>query len=99
MITLKDIIDLKPYGKICIKNVSFVDAYNHCDDYIVSDMKPLSDDYGIELLVCPKDGFCLKYGKYGEISAGLELDKFYKDASLELELELDEDELDKFYED
>ena len=92
MITLKDIIDLNPYGQIYIKNVSFVDAYKNCENYIVSDMKPCKDNYGIELLVYPKDGFCLKYGKHGEISAGLGLDKFYKDANLELELELDEDE-------
>lgn len=78
MITFKDILDLKPYCNIYINNVSLVKLYDNPDNYIVSDMKVC--DGGLELLVCPKDGFTVKYNELGYVGAGL-----YREPSFERE--------------
>lgn len=70
MITFKDILDLKPYCNIYVNNsISLVKLYDNPDYYIVTDMKVC--DGGLELLVCPKDGFSFKYNKLGYVSAGI----------------------------
>ena len=70
LITFKDILDLKPYCNIYVNNsISLVKLYDNPDYYIVTDMKVC--DGGLELLVCPKDGFSFKYNKLGYVSAGI----------------------------
>lgn len=78
MITFKDILDLKPHCNVYVgNNVSLVKLYDNPDNYIVSDMK-VCDDCGLELLVCPKDGFSVKYNELGYVSAGLYRDMVFK---------------------
>lgn len=70
MITFKDMLDLKPHCNIYVgNNISFVKLYDNPDYYIITDMKVC--DGGLELLVCPKDGFNFKYNELGYVSAGL----------------------------
>lgn len=91
MITVKDIIDLQPYSNIYIKNADFVSVYNHPEDYIVSDMKSLCDNFGIELLVYPKDGFSFKYDKHGDMSTELGIAECFKNAVFKID-DIEEDE-------
>ena len=54
MITLKDIIDLKPYCRVCIHNhkeLDFVDLYKNPDKYVVSDMNVVGNR--LDVLVNP----------------------------------------------
>jgi hypothetical protein len=42
-------------------------------------MKVCDGGLGLELLVCPKDGFSIKYNKLGYVSAGLYNEKTNKE--------------------
>lgn len=87
MITLKDIIDLRPYCRVCIhnhKDLDFIDLYKYPDRYVISDMNVCGDR--LDVLVNPIDGFTTKFnsfdtadGKYVYESANLGIDKLFKD--------------------
>lgn len=77
MITFKDIVELRPYCAIYVNNgTDIVNLYEHSDNYIVTDMKTRG---GLELLVCPKDSFNLRYNKRGYLSAGVGFEELYED--------------------
>ena len=100
MITLKDIIDLKPYCRLCVhnhKDLDFIDLYNHPDRYVISDMNVYGDR--LDVLVNPIDGFTTKFnsfdtanGKYVYESANIGMDKlFNNDTPLHIELDFEEE--------
>lgn len=102
MITLKDIIDLKPYCRVCIhnnKSLDFVDLYKHPDKYVISDMNVCGDR--LDILVNPIDGFQTKFnsfdtigGKYVYESANIGMDKlFNSNTPLHIELDFGEEGL------
>lgn len=99
MITLKDIIDLRPYCRVCVhnhKDLDFVDLYNHPDRYVVSDMNICGDR--LDVLVNFIDGFTTKInsfdtadGKYVYESANLGMDKLFCDSSEAIRLNIDDE--------
>ena len=94
MITLKDIIDLKPYCRVCIhnhKHLDFVDLYKHPDKYVISDMNVCGDR--LDILVNPIDKFQTKFNSFDTIgdkyvyeSANIGMDKLFKNTSFNIEL-------------
>ena len=98
MITLKDIIDLRPYCRVCVhnhKDLDFVDLYKNPDKYVVNDMNVVGDR--LDVLVNPIKRFQTQFnsfdtenGKYVYESAFRGC-KYFKDTDLHLELDLGEE--------